>query len=94
LIVQKSFPKGRQTLLSLLGTRENNFSFHYKGNYLTIRPVKFCEIFCTCSPSSLGQDPMVESAKTKLKKNSFGPLQQEMAVLGCFLRKKGLSWRP
>jgi hypothetical protein len=36
---------------------------------------------------------MVESAKKK-KFNSFGPLQQEMAVLGCFLRKKGLSWRP
>jgi hypothetical protein len=25
----------------------------------------------------------------KNKKNSFGPLQQEMAVLGCFLRKRG-----
>jgi hypothetical protein len=28
------------------------------------------------------------------KFNSFGPLQKEMAILGCFLRKKGLSWRP
>jgi hypothetical protein len=37
---------------------------------------------------------MVESAKKKIKKKSFGPLQQELAVLGCFLRKKGLSWRP
>jgi hypothetical protein len=79
--------------LSLPGSREKNFSFHFKRNYLTIRVVKFCEMFCTYSPSSLGQDPTVESAKQKLK-NSFGPLQQEMAVLGCFLRKEGLSWRP
>jgi hypothetical protein len=50
-------------------------------------------MFCTCSPSSLGQDLVVESAEKNFK-NSFGPLQQEMAVLGCFLRKKGLSWRP
>jgi hypothetical protein len=40
---------------------------------------------------------MVESAKKNLKK-SFGPLQQELAVLGCF-EKKGVklaprSWRP
>jgi hypothetical protein len=32
---------------------------------------------------------MVESAKKKNLKNSFGPLQQEMEVLGCFLRKRG-----
>jgi hypothetical protein len=79
--------------MSLPGTRENNFSFHFKRNYLTIRAVKFCEIFFTCSPSSLGQDPTVE-VQNGSKKNSFGPLQQEMAVLGCFLRNKGLSWCP
>jgi hypothetical protein len=55
-------------MLSLPGTRENNFSFHFKRNYLTIRVVKFCEIFHTCSPSSLGQDPIVESARKKFKK--------------------------
>jgi hypothetical protein len=50
-------------LLSLLGTRENNFYFHFKRNYLTIRAIKFCKMFCTCSPSNLGQDPTVESTK-------------------------------
>jgi hypothetical protein len=54
-------------LLSLLGTREKNFSFHFKRYYLTIHAVKFCEMFCTCSPSSLGQDPIVESTKRNLK---------------------------
>jgi hypothetical protein len=80
--------------MSLPGTREKNFSFYFKCNYLTIRVVKFCETFYTCSPSSQGQDPTVESAKNKKIKNSFGLLKQEMAVLGCFLRKKGLSWCP
>jgi hypothetical protein len=79
--------------MTLLGTREKNFYFHFKRNYLTIRAVKFCEIFCTCSPSSPGQDPTVESTKKKIK-NSFRLFQQEMAILGCFLRNKGLSWRP
>jgi hypothetical protein len=97
-MVQKSVPKGDKTLLTLPGTREKNFAFHFKHNYLTIRAVKFCEFFCTCSPSSLGQDPIIESAKKRnfkfiwacsAKNGSF-----EMAVLGWFLRKKGLSWRP
>jgi hypothetical protein len=93
-IVQKSFPKGGQTLLSLPGTREKNF----QRNYLTSRAVKFCNFFCTCSPSSQGQDPTVESVKKNFK-NSFGPLQQEMVVFGVFFEKKGvklapLSWHP
>jgi hypothetical protein len=92
-MVQKSVPKGDKTLLTLPGTREKNFAFHFKHNYLTIRAVKFCEIFCTCSPSSLGQDPIIESAKKEIL-NSFGLVQPKMAVLGWFLRKKGLSWRP
>jgi hypothetical protein len=41
---------------------------------------------------------MVESAKKKIFKNSFRPLQQEMEVLGCFLIKgvklAPLSWGP
>jgi hypothetical protein len=82
--VQKSFPKGRQTLLSLLGTRENNFSFLFKRNYLTIRAVKFCEFFCTCSPSSVGQDPMVESAKKKLKKIHLGLFSKKWQFWGVF----------
>jgi hypothetical protein len=91
--VQKSFPKGRQTLLSLLGRRENNFSFHFKRNYLTIRAVKFCEFFCTSSPSSLGQDPMVESAKNKNKKFIWASSARN-GSFGVFFEKKGLSWRP
>jgi hypothetical protein len=83
-IVQIFFPKGRQTLLSLLGTREKNFSFHFKGIYLTIRAVKFCEIFSTCSPSSLGQDPMVESAKEKLKKIHLGLFSKKWQFWGVF----------
>jgi hypothetical protein len=52
----------------MLGTREKNFSFHFKRNYLTIHAIKFCEIFSTRSPSSPRQDPKVESAKRKFKK--------------------------
>jgi hypothetical protein len=99
-MVQKSIPKGGQTLLSLPGIREKNFSFHFKCNYLTICAVKFCEFFCTCSPSSLGQDPIVESAKNK-NKNSFGLVQPKMAVLGWLGVKlatgtcsRPVHWRP
>jgi hypothetical protein len=44
---------------------EKRISFHFKYDYLTIHAVKFCDLFCTCSPSSLGQDPTIESAKLK-----------------------------
>jgi hypothetical protein len=54
---------GYQSLLSLLGTMEKNFSFHFKRYNLTIRVVKCGETFCTCSPSSLVQDPIVKNAK-------------------------------
>jgi hypothetical protein len=30
-----------------------------------IRTVNFCKTFCTCSPSSLGQDLMVKNSKSK-----------------------------
>jgi hypothetical protein len=63
-----SFEKNGQ-LLSLLGTREKYYSF-------PIRVVNFCETFCTCSPSSLGQDYMVIF--------SFGLLELGMAVLDVF----------
>jgi hypothetical protein len=54
---------GGQSLLSLPGTVEKNFSFNFKRYNLTIRAVKCRETFCTCSPSSLMQDPTIESAK-------------------------------
>jgi hypothetical protein len=49
------FAKNGQ-LLSLPGTREKSFSF-------PIRAINFCETFCRCSPSSLGQDLTVKNAK-------------------------------
>jgi hypothetical protein len=66
-VVQKICTTGGQSLLSLLVTVEKNFSFHYKHYNLTIRVVKCCKTICTCSPSSLVQDPMVESAKKRKK---------------------------
>jgi hypothetical protein len=80
-------------MLSLLGTRENNFSFHFKCNYLTIRAVKFCEFFCTYSPSSLGQDPIVESAKKLLKKFIWASSARN-GSFGVFFRKKGVKMAP
>jgi hypothetical protein len=62
-IVQKICAKDGQSLLSLPGTIEKNFALHFKCYNLTIRAVNFFEAFCTYSPSSLGLDPMVESAK-------------------------------
>jgi hypothetical protein len=80
---------GSQSLLSLPGTVEKNFSFNFKHYNLTIRVVKCHEMFCTCSLSSLVQDPTVESAK-KVKKNSFGLLMLEMVELERFWRKHPL----
>jgi hypothetical protein len=62
-VVQKICAKGGQSLMSLPGTVEKNFSFHFKRYNLTIYVVNFHEFFWTCSPSSPGQAPMVESAK-------------------------------
>ena len=39
------------------------FFSHFTRYNLTICAINFCKIFCTCSPSSLKQDPMVENAK-------------------------------
>jgi hypothetical protein len=82
-IVQKICTTGSQSLLSLPGTLEKNFSLNFKRYNLTIRAVKCRETFCTCSPSSLVQDPTVE-------KISFGLLELEMADLEHFLRKTPL----
>jgi hypothetical protein len=62
-VVQKICTMGGQSLLSLSGTVEKDFSFHFKHYNLTIRAVKCRKTFCTCSPSSLVQDLAVESEK-------------------------------
>jgi hypothetical protein len=62
-VVENFCTTGGQSLLFLPGTVEKNFSFNFKRYNLTIRAVKCRETFCTCSPSSLVQDPTVESAK-------------------------------
>jgi hypothetical protein len=66
-IVQNFCTTGSQSLLSLLGTSKKNFSFHFKRYNLTIHMVNFFEIFCTCSPSSLVQDPTVKIPKIEKK---------------------------
>jgi hypothetical protein len=75
------------TVLVLSATREKNFSFHFKHYNLTIYVVNFCKTFCTCSPSSLGQDPTVESAK-KLKKLICASWARNGSS-GVFFEKKG-----
>jgi hypothetical protein len=62
-IVQKFCTTGGQSLLSLPGTNKKNFSFHFERYNLTIRTVNFFEFFCTCSPSSLVQNPTVKIPK-------------------------------
>jgi hypothetical protein len=62
-IVEKFGTTGGQSMLSLPGTVEKNFSFNFKRYNLTIRAVNCRETFCTCSSSSLVQDPIVESAE-------------------------------
>jgi hypothetical protein len=64
----------------MLSTRKKTFLS------TSIRVVNFFETFCTCSPSSLEQDLIVESAHLFYFIFSFGPLELEVAVLGCFLR--------
>jgi hypothetical protein len=65
-----------------------SFSIGYKGKNFSfpIRTVNFCETFCTCSSSSLGQDLTV--IKCNFLFFSFGFLELEMVALRCFLRKK------
>jgi hypothetical protein len=85
-IVNKFCATGGQSLLSLPGTMEKNFFFHFKPYNLTIRAVNFFETFCTCYPSSLRQDPMVKIPK-KVFFVLFLLLELEMADLSIFLRK-------
>ena len=65
-VVEKFCTKGYQSLLSLLGTREKNFSFQFKCYNLTICVVNFFETFYTCFPSTLRQDLIVKIAKKKM----------------------------
>jgi hypothetical protein len=74
------FAKNGQ-LLSLLGTREKNFSF-------PIRAVNFCKTFCTCSLRSVGQDLTVKIAK-KILKIHLGFLSYKWQFW-MFFEKKGL----
>jgi hypothetical protein len=85
-IIQSFCITGGQSLLSLPGTSKKNFSFHFKCYNLTIRVVNFFETFCTCSPSSLGQDSTVKIAKKDLF-FLFLLLELEMADLSIFLGK-------
>jgi hypothetical protein len=89
-IVEIFCSTGSQSLPSLPSTMEKNFSLNFKHYNHTICAVNFFETFCTCSHSSLGQGPTVESAK-KWKKNSFGLLELEMADLECFFEKNALG---
>jgi hypothetical protein len=67
LIAEIFCSMGGQSLLSLLGIVEKNFFFHFKHYNLSIRAVKCHETFCTCSSSSLVQDPTAEGAKSEKK---------------------------
>jgi hypothetical protein len=89
-VVENFCTTGGQSLLSLPGTVDKNFSLNFKRYNLTIHAVNFCETFWTCSCSSLVQDPTVKSTK-KMKKNSVGLLELETADLECFWEKTPLS---
>ena len=62
-VVENFCTTGGQSLMSLPGTIEKNYSFHFKCYNLTIHAVKCRKTFCTCFPSSLMQDPTVKSGK-------------------------------
>jgi hypothetical protein len=72
-----------------VGHKGKNFSSHFKSYNFTIHAVNFFETFCTCFPSSLGQDPTLKAQESK--NNSFGFLKLEMADLRYFLKKKSLG---
>jgi hypothetical protein len=89
-IVENFCTTGGQSLLSLPGTVEKNFSSRFKCYNLTIHAVNFCEMFWTYSFSSLGQDLTIKSAKMWDKK-LVGLLELETTDLECFSEKKGLN---
>jgi hypothetical protein len=66
-IVEKICATGGQSLLSLAGIVEKNFSFHFKHYNLTIHAVNFFETFCTCFSSSLGKNLTFKNSKNKIK---------------------------
>jgi hypothetical protein len=88
-IVQNFCTKGGQSLLYLLGTRENNFFFHFKCYNLIIRVVNFFETFCKCSPSSLGQDSTVK-IEIFINFFLFGLLELENCRFEHFFEKNDL----
>jgi hypothetical protein len=88
-IVEKFCTTGGQSLLSLSGTVEKKFSIHFKRYNLTIRKVNFFETFCTCSPSSLVQDPIVKISKIELS-SPFLLTELEMADLSIFFEENDL----
>jgi hypothetical protein len=65
-IVQNFYTTGGQSLLSMPGTSKKNFSFHFKRYNLRIHAVNIFETFCTCSPSSLVEDPTVKIPKIEI----------------------------
>jgi hypothetical protein len=67
---------------------EKSFFFHFKRYNLTIHAVNFCETFCTCSSSSLGQDLTIESAESKLF--SIWASWVRSGSFGVFFEKKSL----
>jgi hypothetical protein len=73
------FAKNGQ-LLSLPGTRKRKISF-------PIRTINFFETFCTCSPSSLGQDLTVKNVNKNIFKKYLGFLARN-GSFECLLKKK------
>jgi hypothetical protein len=72
-----------------MGHRGKNFSFHFKHYNLIINAVNFCKTFCTCSSNSLGQDPIVESAKNW--KKFICASWARNGKFGVFFEKNGLG---
>ena len=85
---KKLSPKAIKPCWPCWAQDKKNFSFHFKRNYLTIHVVKFCEFFCTCSPSSLEQDPTIESAKRN-NLIHLGLFNQKWQFWGGFWEKRG-----
>jgi hypothetical protein len=62
-IVQKNLHHKQSKSAVLVGHSGKNFSFYFKRYNLTIRAVNFFGTFCTSSPNSLEQDPLVKIPK-------------------------------
>jgi hypothetical protein len=77
---------GRSKSDVLAGHSGKKLFFPLQRYNLTICAVKCCESFCTCSPSSLVQDPIVKSAK-KWKKRVIWASWARNGRFGAFLEK-------